>query len=189
MNTAPNGKAKRRLIASEEGAEAGEDANVKGKAKAKRPPPAPVEIKCKDKTYSTDDAYVRKHHIWGLNGRKTCVREMRRHSDPKVPVAVKIAWQKVSRTSEAEIFDHLGPVAKDDPMIKGHIPELFCEETFAEYSTGTFRTQAGMPPETEGTGCRVLRITVYSMLDGCITDLRGDDFWKVLLQCFDCASI
>ena len=189
MRPVPGEEAEDRLIASEEGAEVGQDANVKRKAKAKLPPSAPVEIECNGEIYRTDDAYVRKHHIWGLNGRKTCVREMKRVNGPTVPVAVKVAWQEVSRTPEKDILDSIDSVTREDPMIKGHLPELLQEETLAKYSTETFRVQAGVPSGTRGTGYRVLRITVYSMLVGCITDLGGDDFWRVLLQCFDCASI
>ena len=188
MYTPRNEEVENRLIAGEEGAEVEQDADVKEKAKAKQPPRAPVEIKCKVETYSTHDAYVRKHHIWGLNGRKTCVREMKGHSNPTVAVAVKVAWQEESRTSERVIFDRIHQVA-NDVMIKGHIPELLHEETLTEYNTGTFRMQAGIPSGTMGTWYRVLRITVYSMLVGCVTDLGADDFWRVLLQCFDCASI
>jgi hypothetical protein len=168
-------------LAAEESAEA--------KPKDKLQLSAPAEINCGDEIYFTEDAYVRKHHIWGLNDRKTCVREMRGCRDPEVAVAVKVAWQEVSRVSEQEIFDQINRVAKEDPKIEGHVPELLREETFAEYSTGTFRIHAGIPSKGRGTGYRVLRITVYSMLDGCITDLEGDDFWRVLLQCFDCTSI
>ena len=94
-----------------------------------------------------------------------------------------------SRVSEQTIFDQINCVAKKDPKINGHVPELFREDTFAEYSTGTFRRNTGIPSNARGTGYRVLRITVDSMLDGCITDLEGDDFWRVLLQCFDCTCI
>ena len=59
--------------------------------KTKLPLTAPAEIKCEDETYFTDDAYVRKHHIWGLNGRKTCVREMRGRRNPEVAVGIKVA--------------------------------------------------------------------------------------------------
>jgi hypothetical protein len=168
-------------LAAEESAEA--------KPKDKLQLSAPAEINCGDEIYFTEDAYVRKHHIWGLNGRKTCVREMKGRSNPKVAVAVKVAWQEESRVSELEIFNHIKPLAENDPQIKDHVPELLKEVTFAEYSTGTFRIHAGIPSKGRGTGYRVLRITVYSMLDGCITDLEGHDFWRVLLQCFDCTSI
>jgi len=172
-----------RLISAEAQGEA------KEKPKTKLPLTAPAEIECKGEIYFTDDAYARKYHIWGLNGRKSCVRAMKARSNPEVTVALKVAWQEESRVSEQKIFDRIKRVAKEDPKVEGHVPELFREDTFAEYSTGTFRTHAGIPPGARGTGYRVLRITVYSMLDGCITDLEGDDFWKALLQCFDCTSI
>jgi hypothetical protein len=178
---------------AEERLAAMENAEAKGKTKEKPKDklqlPATAEIKCKGEIYSTEDAYVRKHHIWGLNGRKTCVREMRGRRNPEVAVAVKVAWQEESRASEQKFFNQINRVAKEDPKIEGHVPELLREESFAEYSTGTFRIHAGIPNKGRGTGYRVLRITVYSMLDGCITDLEGDDFCSVLLQCFDCTSI
>jgi hypothetical protein len=63
---------------------------AKEKPKTKLPLTAPAEIECKGEIYITDDAYARKHHIWGLNGRKTCVREMRTGvENPDVAVAVK----------------------------------------------------------------------------------------------------
>jgi len=123
---------------------------AKEKPKTKLPLTAPAEIECKGETYFTDDAYVRKHHIWGLNGRKTCVREMRGRSNPEVAVAVKVAWQQESRVSEQKIFDQINRVAKGDPKIEGHVPELHREDTFTEYSTGTFRIHAGIPHEARG---------------------------------------
>ena len=186
MGPTPNAGAEERLTTTE-------NADPKGKTKEKPKTEqrltAPAEIKCTDETYFTDDAYARKHHIWGLNGRKTCVREMRGRKHPEVAVAVKVAWQEESRVSERQIFDEINRVAKGDPKIEGHVPELLQEDTFTEYSTGTFRIHAGIPSKERCTGYRVLRITVYSMVDGCIIDLGGDDLWKVLLQCFDCTSI
>jgi len=179
MRPTPKPGAEERLIYAEAQGKANE------KTKTKLPLTAPAEIECGGEIYFTNDAYARKHHIWGLNGRKTCVREMRGRGNPEVSVAVKVAWQEESRVSEQEIFDQINR----DPKVEGHVPELFREDTFAEYSTGTFRIHAGIPRKARGTGYRVLRITVYSMLDGCITDLEGDDFWRVLLQCFDCTSI
>ena len=179
MRPAPEAGAEERLIRAE----------AQGKANEQPKTKAPAEIECKGETCFTKDAYARKHHIWGLNGRKTCVREMSGRGNPEVSVAVKVAWQEESRVSEQEIFNKINCVAKDDPKIEGHVPELIREDTFTEYSTGTFRIRAGIPSKGRGTGYRVLRITVYSMLDGCITDLEGDDFWRVLLQCFDCTSI
>ena len=159
------------------------------KPKTKLHPTTPAEIHCKGEIYFTDDAYAIKHHIWGLNGRKICVRKMRGRRNPEVAVAVKMAWQEESRGSEQTIFDQINRVAEKDPKVEGHVPELLREDTFADYSTGTFRTNVGIPHKARGTGYRVLRITVYSMLDGCITDLSGDDFWRVLLQCFNCRCI
>jgi len=56
-----------------------ENADPKGKTKEKPKTEqrltAPAEIKCTDETYFTNDTYARKNHIWGLDGRKTCVRE------------------------------------------------------------------------------------------------------------------
>jgi len=183
MRPTPEASAEERLIIAEA------QGKAKEKPDTKQPLTAPAEIECKGETYFTDDAYARKHHIWGLNGRKTCVREMRARGNPELPVAVKVALQEESRVSEQEIFDQINRVAKEDPKVEGRVPELFQEDTFVGYSTGTFRTYAGIPHEARGTGYRVLGITVYSMLDGCITDLDGDDFWRVLLQCFDCRSI
>ena len=185
MGPTPNAGAEERLTTTENA----DPKKTKEKPKTEQQLTALVEIKCTDETYFTDDAYARKHHIWGLNGRKTCVREMRGRKNPEVAVALKVTWQEASRVSERHIYNKIYHVAKGDPKIEGHVPELLQEETFTEYSTGTFRIHAGIPSKGECTGYRVLRITVYSMLDGCITDLEGDDFWKVFLQCFDCTSI
>ena len=164
------------------------NAEAKEQPKTKPLLTVPAEIDCKGETYFTDNAYARKHHIWGLNGRKTCVREMRGRSKPEVAVAVKVAWQEESRTTEGEIFDYINCVAEVDPKIKRHIPEFLREATFTQYSTETFRIHTRITHEARGTGYRVLRITVYSLLEGCITDLDGDHFWRVLLQCFECTS-
>jgi len=123
MRPTPGASAEEQLIIAEA------QGKAKEKPKTKQPLTAPAEIECKGETYFTDDAYARKHHIWGLNGRKTCVREMRARGNPELPVAVKVAWQEESRVSEQEIFDQINRVAKEDPKIEGHVPELFQEDT------------------------------------------------------------
>ena len=98
MRPTPEAGAEERLIHAEAQGKANE------KPKTKLPLTAPAQIECKGETYFTDDAYARKHHIWGLNSRKTCVREMRGRGNPEVSVAVKVAWQEESRVSERKIL-------------------------------------------------------------------------------------
>ena len=105
-------------------------AEAQGKAKEepkiKLPLTAPAEIECKGEIYFTENASAREHHIWGLNGRKTWVREMSARDKPGVIVAVKVAWQEKSRISEQQIFERID-VAKVNPEVKGHVPELLQE--------------------------------------------------------------
>lgn len=110
MGPTPNAGAEERSTVME---------NAEAKAKTKEKPKtnllltAPTEIKCRGVTYFTDGAYARKHHIWGLNGRKTCVRKMRRRRNPEVAVAVKVALQKESRASKQEVFDEISRLATE----------------------------------------------------------------------------
>ncbi|KIM29584.1 hypothetical protein M408DRAFT_115928 [Serendipita vermifera MAFF 305830] len=159
---------------------------VAGKDAGKMAPRAPAVIICGKDTYHTPDAFSRVHHIWGLNGRKTTVRRMTRIADNKQAV-VKVAWQKEVRTSEKVIYDFIKQVAEDDPVVKEHVSELLDEQIFTDYNTGTFRKHAGIPITKEKrTGYRVLRVTVFVELDGCITELRGEDFWRAFLDCLEC---
>ena len=111
MHPPRNAPATERLIQAEAQGEA------KEKPKTKLPLTAPAEIECNGEIYFTDNAYARRHHVWGLNGRKTCVREMRTRNKPEVAVAVKVAWQEESRISERTIFERIDEVAKGDPKV------------------------------------------------------------------------
>lgn len=47
--------------------------------------------------------------------------------------------------AEQIIFERINDVAKEDPKIKDHVPDLLREDTFDEDSTGMFRMHAGYP--------------------------------------------
>lgn len=85
MRPTPKAGVEERLIHAEALGKANE------KPKTKLPLTAPDEIECKGETCFTDGAYARKHHIWRLNGRKTCVRKMGGRGNPEISVVVKVA--------------------------------------------------------------------------------------------------
>ena len=97
-------------------------------------------------------------------------------------MVAKIFWAEEQRTSEPEILDKVNEIAAQQENVKGHIPHLLWHHKFTN-PTSAVRKALGVPEPTKGS--RVLYTLVFRKLRP-ITELHGEDFFKVWRQCILC---
>jgi len=99
----------------------------------------------------------------------------------KVELVLKTYWPEASRSREDEIIGKAMVIGESNPHVKGHIPDLICSYDFVEHSTGIIRNYLKVPSK----GPRVFRVMLSRRMYP-ITELVGDEFWKVFWECFRC---
>lgn len=129
---------------------------------------------------------------FGLRGRATTVFPVkskvlsalprRPHSlNESTELVAKLFWPEEARQSEPEILEEVYKIAKEDPDVMGHVPDMVWFHKFEETSTAIIRKALGI----DDTGSRVLYIIVFRKLDP-ITTLSGDEFllaWWEVVKC------
>ncbi|KAH7918214.1 hypothetical protein BV22DRAFT_1051880, partial [Leucogyrophana mollusca] len=131
------------------------------------------------------DSKERATHF-GVNGRATDVLRVTspqlEKQHPGKDMVAKVFWPEDSRTSEVTILQQVGRLAKGNPKVEGHIPELLFWHKF-ENSTAELREALGLAGAREGS--RSLYILVFPKLSP-ITDLSGDEFFSAWWDCVLC---
>ncbi|KAG2064204.1 hypothetical protein BDR04DRAFT_1035880, partial [Suillus decipiens] len=96
-------------------------------------------------------------------------------------LVAKLFWPEEARQSEPEILEEVYKIAKEDPDVSGHVPEMVWFHKFEGTSTAIIRKALGI----DDTGSRVLYIIVFRKLYP-ITTLSGDEFllaWWEVVKC------
>ncbi|KAH7920991.1 hypothetical protein BV22DRAFT_1198538 [Leucogyrophana mollusca] len=123
---------------------------------------------------------------FGVNGRATDVLRVTspqlEKQHPGKDMVAKVFWPEDSRTSEVTILQQVSRLAKGNPKVEGHIPELLFWHKF-ENSTAELREALGIAGAREGS--RSLYILVFPKLFP-ITDLSGDEFFSAWWDCVVC---
>lgn len=100
---------------------------------------------------------------------------------------LKISWPEKSRIAEWEFIARAQVLGRDDPSIKGHIPEVKYGRDFDEHSTSYIRDflklQSGKTSNT-----RILRLIVMNRLYP-LHHLEAPKLWRALWECFECAYL
>ncbi|KAG2064221.1 hypothetical protein BDR04DRAFT_284843 [Suillus decipiens] len=129
---------------------------------------------------------------FGLRGRATTlfpVKSRALSAQPQQPhflnesteLVAKLFWPEEARQSEPEILEEVYKIAKEDPDVSGHVPEMIWFHKFEGTSTAIIRKALGI----DDTGSRVLYIIVFRKLVP-ITTLSGDEFllaWWEVAKC------
>ncbi|KAG0699558.1 hypothetical protein DFH29DRAFT_42328 [Suillus ampliporus] len=146
-----------------------------------------VEIGDVDLEIHTSDEERVTHY--GLKGRATNVfpvaSEALAKKFPEIEedgMVAKIFWGEEQRTSEPEILKKVSEIAKQQPTVDGHVPQLlwYCK---VKNPTSAVRKTLGIA--NPGKGSRVLYILIFRKLRP-ITELHGEDFFNVWRQCILC---
>ncbi|KAG2352743.1 hypothetical protein BDR07DRAFT_1436180 [Suillus spraguei] len=117
---------------------------------------------------------------FGLRGRATTLFPPHFLNESTELVA-KLFWPEEARRSEPEILEEVYKIAREDPDVSGHVPEMVWFHKFEGTSTAIIRKALGI----DDTGSRVLYIIVFRKLDP-ITTLSGDEFllaWWEVVKC------
>ncbi|KAG2363000.1 hypothetical protein BDR07DRAFT_1405681 [Suillus spraguei] len=129
---------------------------------------------------------------FGLRGRATTlfpVKSRALSAQPRQPhflnesteLVAKLFWPEEARQSEPEILEEVYKIAKEDPDVSGHVPEMVWFHKFEGTSTAIIRKALGI----DDTGSRVLYIIVFRKLYP-ITTLSGEEFllaWWEVVKC------
>ncbi|KAH7927549.1 hypothetical protein BV22DRAFT_264501 [Leucogyrophana mollusca] len=97
-------------------------------------------------------------------------------------MVAKIFWPEDSRDSEAAILKKVEELAKGNPTVDGHVPEVLFVHKF-ENSTAELRRALGIANPQKGS--RTLYIIVFRKLSP-ITDLSGAEFLSAWWDCVLC---
>ncbi|KAH7923181.1 hypothetical protein BV22DRAFT_1036642, partial [Leucogyrophana mollusca] len=129
-----------------------------------------------------EDTAERVTHF-GVNGRSTNLFRVTspqlEEKHPGKEMVAKVFWPEDSRSSEAAILDKVAELAKGNPNIENHVPELLFWYKF-ENSTAELRRALGIAnPEN---GSRTLYILVFRKLSP-ITELSGAEFLSAWWDC------
>ncbi|KAI0783714.1 hypothetical protein C8Q75DRAFT_415091 [Abortiporus biennis] len=102
-------------------------------------------------------------------------------------LAVKLTWSEKWRRSEKDILEKAHEIAKIEPGITDHIPELIvsCDFESRGGTTETIRTALGLVDKNTKHGTRVLRLEVFPALWP-VAELSGDQCFKAIWDCFCC---
>lgn len=104
------------------------------------------------------------------------------------PLVVKISWPEEERGNEADILKTAAGI--NDPLIRGHIPELIASHTF-DYNTQKIRHEIGRDKlhpndkDAVASGARVQRMLLVPALKP-IEGLTGVEFYRALFDCIHC---
>ncbi|KAG2113446.1 uncharacterized protein F5147DRAFT_46113 [Suillus discolor] len=129
---------------------------------------------------------------FGLRGRATTVVPVKSKALSALPrrsyflnesteLVAKLFWPEEARQSEPEILEEVYKIAKDDPDVLGHVPEMVWFHKFEDTSTAIIRKALGI----DDAGSQVLYIIVFRKLDP-ITTLSGEEFllaWWEVVKC------
>ncbi|KAG1748232.1 hypothetical protein EDB19DRAFT_1847773 [Suillus lakei] len=129
---------------------------------------------------------------FGLRGRATTLFPVKSRALSALPrehhfrnetteFVAKLFWPEEARQSEPEILEEVYKIAKEDPDVLGHVPEMVWFHRFDETSTAIIRKALGI----DHAGSRVLYIIVFRKLTP-ITTLSGDEFllaWWEVVKC------
>ncbi|KAG1800044.1 hypothetical protein EV424DRAFT_437938 [Suillus variegatus] len=109
---------------------------------------------------------------FGLRGRATAVIPVKSKALSALPrrshffnesteLVAKLFWPEEARQSEPEILEEVYKIAKDDPDVLGHVPQMVWFHKFEDTSTAITRKALGI----DDAGSRVLYIIVFRKLD------------------------
>ncbi|KAG2062874.1 hypothetical protein BDR04DRAFT_946288, partial [Suillus decipiens] len=98
----------------------------------------------------------------------------------------KLYWPEETRQSEPDILNEVYKIARTDPDVRGHVPELVWFHKFKETSTSKIRVALGLKDADQAEqGSRVLYIIIFRKLIP-ITTLSGEEFitaWWQVVKC------